>query len=494
MRRLPPEVEAEILRLRHVEHWKVGTISEQLHVHHQAIRRILGMMPARPPRKPDQPHILKPYEDFIQETLAQYPRLRATRLYDMLRERGFQGSTRQVRRYVAMVRPTPPPQAFLHIETLAGEQAQVDWAHAGKIHVQGGVRDLWLFVLVLSHSRAMFAEFVLDLSVHSLLRSLVRASETLGGVPRQWLFDNPKVVVLERTDNAARFHPLLLDLCGKMRVQPRLCQVRAPHHKGKVERTIRYLRDRFLAGRTISSVPQGNQLVNAFIADVAHARPHPTIAQKTVGEVLEEERPRLLPLPASMPVTDHNVIAQVSTQAFVQFDTNFYSVPSELAGKSVTLCMDDQSIRVLWEEEPVAIHPRCFGRNQRRELPEHRRTLLAQRKRARQSKGHDRLRVAVPDIQQVFDAWVEDGINVGFATIRVLHLLDLYGPEVLGLAVKDLLARESHDVSALSVRCEIHRRAQGRPVPMPVRFAAHVQERDVIQHPLESYDDDDTTD
>jgi transposase len=166
------------------------------------------------------------------------PKLLAPRLYDMVRARGFAGSVRTVREHVALVRPRPPREAYLLTETLPGEVAQVDWAHAGEIAVPGGVRALWLFVIVLANSRAMWGEFVIDLTVHSLCRSLVRAGRAFGGVARQWLFDNPKVVVLERIGTVARFHPTLLALCAAMRVEPKLCAVRKPRQKGKVERAI----------------------------------------------------------------------------------------------------------------------------------------------------------------------------------------------------------------------------------------------------------------
>jgi hypothetical protein len=90
-------------------------------------------------------------------------------------------------------------------EPLIGEQAQVDWAHVGHIKVAGGERALWAFVMVLAWSRAMWAELVLDLTVHSVRRSIARAIQAFGGSTRQWLFDNPKTIVLERHDNAVRF-------------------------------------------------------------------------------------------------------------------------------------------------------------------------------------------------------------------------------------------------------------------------------------------------
>lgn len=110
-------------------------------------------------------------------------------------------------------------------EPLLGEQAQIDWAHVGKVPVQGGERALWLFVMVLSYSRALWAEFVFDLSASSLCRSLVRASHFFGGMTRQWLFDNPKTVVLERQGDAVRYHPQLLDLCAKLHVQTMLAKI-----------------------------------------------------------------------------------------------------------------------------------------------------------------------------------------------------------------------------------------------------------------------------
>ena len=169
------EVEAEIARLFHVEHWKVGTITAQLGVHHDVVRRILGLLPpqARPNR---MPLLIAPYDEFIKETLQKYPRLRSTRILDMIKERGYLGSERTLRRFVAMVRPTPTREAFLRLDPLIGEQAQVDWAHVGQIPVPGGgTRSLWLFIMVLAWSRAMWGEFCFDTTVHSLLRSLVRA-------------------------------------------------------------------------------------------------------------------------------------------------------------------------------------------------------------------------------------------------------------------------------------------------------------------------------
>ena len=76
-------------------------------------------------------------------------------------------------------------------------------------------------MLVLAYSRACFAELVLSLDVHSLRRSLVRAGVALGGLPRQWLCDNAKTIVLERQGDAVRFHPLVEVVAEKLVGSPR---------------------------------------------------------------------------------------------------------------------------------------------------------------------------------------------------------------------------------------------------------------------------------
>ena len=227
---VPPEIEAEIRRLFFAEHWKVGTIARQLDVHHDVVRRVLDLLPP-PHTSGPRPLRLDPYREFIAQQLAQYPRLRATRLFDMLKARGYAGSVITLRRLVARIRPAPQAEVFLRLQPLPGEQAQIDWAHVGTLPVLGGERPLWVFLMVLAYSRALWAELVFELTADSLCRSLVRGTTWMGGSARQWWFDNPKAVVLERQGDAARFHPDLLDLAGDYHVQPRLCAVGKANQK-----------------------------------------------------------------------------------------------------------------------------------------------------------------------------------------------------------------------------------------------------------------------
>jgi transposase len=481
------ETEAEITRLFFVEHWKIGTITAQLGVHVDVVRRILGLGDKRAGTTP-RSHLVDPYRAFIHDTLESYPRLRSTRLYDMLRDRGFTGAPRTLRAYVARVRPRPRREVFLRTEPMIAEQAQVDWAYVGKIPVPGGERALWLFVIVLSYSRAIWGEFVLDLSVHSLCRSLVRAATAFSGLPRQFLFDNPKIVVLERRGDAVRFHPVLLELCAQLRVQPRLCAVARPQHKGRVERAIRYLRDRFLAGRTINSVGEGNALLQRFLLDIAHARPHPVHSQQNVGDVFTDEQPRLLSLPNPLPPTELVLPATVDRQAFVRFDTNRYSVPPTYAERTLSLVADDVVVRLLDGDTLVATHDRCFGKRQINEDHVHREILVAQRRAAADSKGRDRLRATAPDFSVLLERWVNAGPALASLVSRATKLLDLYGSDIFAAAVTELVTRGLHDVGALTIACDRLRRDRQRPVPIDMHLPPHLDDHDVIPHNLENYD------
>lgn len=483
------QTEAEIRRLFFAEHWKRGTIATQLGQHFDTVTRAIGPLgPRRGERCQPISCVLSPYIDFIHQTLGCYPRLRSTRLYDMLRERGYTGSLRSLRRYVHDHRPAPKAEVFVRVETLPGEQAQVDWAHVGSLPVLGGQRALWAFVMVLAHSRAMWAELVFDLDIHSLRRSLVRAAAYFGGSPRQWLFDNAKTVVVERHGDAVRFHPLLLDLAARMHVQPLLCRPRRPQEKGKVERAIRYLKDRFFPARAIHSIAHGNAQLDAFRDTIAHARPHPRWPERTVADVFEAEKDKLLRLPDPLPETALVTPVLVDKTASIQLGTNRYSVPAVHARKTLLLVADDTTVRLVDSatSTEVARHERSWGRHQRIEDKAHLAQTLEVKEGARAPKGRDRLQAEVPGIERLIAQWVDAGRNIGSMIARTMRLLDSYGAASVAAAVQTMLERGTTDLGALAIFCEQHRK---RPfVALPLQLAAHVHDRDVIPHDLGGYD------
>jgi len=153
---ISPETRVQIRRYFYAEHWKIGTIAQALDVHPDTVRRAIEVERFQH-AEPLRPSIVDPYLPFVRETLEQHPRLRATRLYQMIRDRGYSGSVEQLRRVVARLRPQPH-EAFLRLQVFPAEQAQVDWAYFGSVMVGRAKRQLSCFVITLSWSRALYLE------------------------------------------------------------------------------------------------------------------------------------------------------------------------------------------------------------------------------------------------------------------------------------------------------------------------------------------------
>jgi len=177
------DTELEILRLVDTEKLLPGTAASLVGVHHDVVDRVVEQAAIGRPERAPRVSKLAPYHGFVCEKLKEYPKICASRLGAMARERGFEGSDRIVQRYVREVRPAKSLRAYLVCERLPGEQAQIDWGHVGRIAVAGGFRTLWVFVLYLAYSRMRYAELVLDLTAESLRRSLMRAITFQFGPP-----------------------------------------------------------------------------------------------------------------------------------------------------------------------------------------------------------------------------------------------------------------------------------------------------------------------
>jgi transposase len=225
------ELEAQILRYYHVEKWRVGTIVSQLGVHHGVVARVLAQagLPATTPPRPSK---IDPYLPFILETLEKFPRLPASRIYAMVRERGYAGGPSHFRHLISCRRPRPKAEAYLRLRTLPGEQAQIDWAHFGHLTIGKARRPLMGFVIVLAYSRRIFLRFFLDARMESFLRGHVEAFHAWQGGVRVCLYDNLKSAVLERRGDAIRFHPTLLELARCYGFEPRAAAVARGNEKG----------------------------------------------------------------------------------------------------------------------------------------------------------------------------------------------------------------------------------------------------------------------
>lgn len=471
MKRVTAELESAILRHGLVDQWPVGTIATQLGVHHDVVRRCLRQHGMLVPAHVRRARMVDAYVDFIADTLNKYPRLHASRLYQMVQERGYQGSESHFRRMVAELRPAPVHEPFLRLCKLPAEEAQVDWASFGTVVVGRATRKLYAFVMTLSWSKMAWLQFFFDMQMANFLRGHVDALRFYGGVPRKLLYDNLKSAVLEREGQAIRFNPRLLELANHYRFEPRAAAPRRGNEKGVVERTIRYVRSNFFAARDFHDIDRLNDEAHAWCTQVSTARRWPQDDTRLVGDVFAEERPKLRELPADDFPAHERKTVKVGRTPWVRFDKNDYSVPAKYVRRPLDVLADHRHIRIVADGHVVAEHVRSFDRRATVENPAHTAALLALKRQARKANATSRLLSQAAAAGLFLERAALRGHNLGSLTSRLMTLLDVHGGAELHAALSEVNVRDVVNVNTVRLVLEQRARAAGRKVLMPVRFS-----------------------
>lgn len=486
---IPDDLERKIVRLHLVEGWPVGTIAKQCEVHHSTVRRVLHTrgVPAAPTTRTS---MADPFMPFILETLKEHPNLPASRLHHMVVERGYPGGPDHFRRLVARLRPRKPAEAFQRLRTLPGEQAQVDWGHFGTRVVGRATRPVCAFVIVLSWSRMPFVQFFYNLRMDAFLTGHEAAFRFFGGVPRTLLFDNLKSVVTERRADAIRFNPTFLDFAAHHRFEPRPVAIARGNEKGRVERTIRYLRTSFWPAREWSDLDDLNAQVIDWCRGVAAQRLCPGDPDLTVQAAFELEQPRLLPLADDgFPLADRAAV-RVGKTPYARYDRNDYSVPHDRVRRSVTVLATPARVRILDGDEVIAEHDRTYDKGTQVEDPEHSRALTEAKAAARAARGMDQLHHAVPSSAVLLEGAARRGHNLGSAVAGLLRLVQTWGADRVEVAVKEALGADRLHVHAVRQILERHAEDEREKPPIAVALSDEARARDVVvkPHALSSYD------
>jgi len=482
------ETKAQIRRLFYAEHWKIGTIAQELSLHPKTVARAVGTERFKN-LTPSRPDPIAPYMGFIGEILAKYPRLSAMRIFHMLRDRGYKYSIYPVRRFIASVRPQKH-EAFLRLRTLPGEQGQVDWANFGEVHVGRARRKLSCFVITLSYSRVMYLEFFFDQKLESFLSAHVRAFENWNGLPRTLLYDNLKSVVLERRGDNIRFHPGFVQLQAHYHFAALPCQVRAANQKGRVERAIRYIRDSFFAARPFTTLSDLNQQALLWRDSVANVRKHPDEDSRSVSDVFKEEQTLLLSLPINRFVSELLVPVKSSKTIYVRFDRNDYSIPPNAVGKQLLIAASESRVRIIDGANEIASHSRSYDCRQMVLDPDHQEQLLREKRKACGSVRGSRLALEAPESEAFLDAAFRRGHSIALQTSRLVKLLDLFGREELRFAISEALDRNTPDASSVSfILNRRYRQSNRRPsTPVDLSRRPELQNFHVHPHNPEVYD------
>lgn len=483
-----PEIEAEIRRLVLRDDWSIETTARRFGVHHSVVRRIITQGGTQPRQKP--PSILEPFKPYLVERVTEYPELTSIRLLQELKERGYTGGAAVVRRFVRKVRAPRSRKAYLRIETEPGEQAQVDWGSFGQMRVGSTSRPLSCFVMVLSWSRAMFVDFSLDQRLDTFMRMHERAFAFFGGIPRTVLYDNLKSVVLHHVGSVVQFNPSFLSFAGHHLFETKAAPVRYPQAKGRVESAIKYVRHAFFYGRSYRDLGDLREQARLWCLETANQRLHATTRERPAERLLIEQ-PRLHTLPEHRFDTDLITPAIVSKEARVVLDTNAYSVPPGLVGKSVLVRADDLVVRVVGGEGVVTEHPRCWERRRVVEKPEHVAELLDRRPGAQGPKRKDRIAALSPQCRIYLQEISRRRIDLRSEVDKLQRLIALYGEADVVAGVAAALAARTFGARYVRAHIDQKRFAQGlgEPPEPIVTGRREADEMSVEPHDLGGYDE-----
>jgi transposase len=297
----------------------------------------------------------EPLRQVIQKKLEEG--LSGQRIYqDLVAAHGYSGSYYSVRRFVRRLgRSQPIP--FRRLETLPGEQAQVDFGSGAPIlQPDGKSRRPHVFRVVLSFSRKAYSEVVYRQTTENFLRCLENAFWHFGGIPGTLIIDNLKAAVGQADWYDPDLHPKIQSFCQHYSTVILPTKPYTPRHKGKVERGVGYVQGNALKGKTFSSLAEENQYLVDWEKRIADTRIHGT-TRKQVYQLFQEEKPHLTPLPTARFVSFEEGQRSVHRDGHVEVAKAYYSVPPEYTGRQVWVRWDGHLVRVFNSRmEQIALH------------------------------------------------------------------------------------------------------------------------------------------
>ena len=333
----------------------ITEISKRLGIDRKTARSAINKNSPPKYQRKESKSILDDYKNYIDSRLELY-NLTSQKIHEELITQGYSGQYGIVNKYVQKTKDEYKTKAVMRFETIPGEQAQVDWGYFGEFYDQDKKRFIRLccFVMILGFSRTRFIHFFDGDNTTNFLKGHNLAFEYFGGYPREILYDNLKSVVIKRAfkQKDSEFNKEFMAFAGYYGFKPILAAPYRPQTKGKVEITVRYVRDNFFAGedfRSLSNINESAQTwlykVNNKIHGSTHEKPFERLKKENLSTVIG----RLYDL-------SKVYYRKVQLDCHFSFKANFYSVPISYAGKEIIVKEIDNTIHVIYREQKIAYH------------------------------------------------------------------------------------------------------------------------------------------
>ncbi len=448
-------------QLHDEEHLSVAQIAQALALDERTVGKWIAVEKYQPRQAAKRPGKLDPFKSTLVRLLAQHP-YTAQQLLQRLKEGGYTGGYSILKEFVQQVRPAAAP-AFLTLHFAPGQSAQVDWGDAGVLPVGRTRRRLSFFVMVLCYSRRLYVEFTLAQTQEHFLACHQHAFEYFHGVTAEIMVDNCKTAILSHPHGQPAVpHPRYLDFARHYGFTIKACGPQKPHEKGRVEKSVHYVKQNFLAGLQLAGLEAINAAARRWLDEVANVRVHGETHQKP-QELFVLEQPALQPLTVKPYAAATLQTVLVSQRCRVTFDTNRYSVPPAYASKTLVLKVYPARLVLYHQDRVIAEHVRSYDRHQDFEKPEHVEELLAQRRQARQQQHLTRFLALSPKAREYYQRLAEKRGNPRHHVQKIVALSEIYGVEKVRRALEDALAYQAFSCEYIANILE----QRERPVTQP---------------------------
>ena len=368
----------KIRRMYYRDKLSVSEIARRTSLSRDTVKKWLKSPEGTEPkyRRREREGKLAAYQGWLNEALevdARRPRRdRRTvlKLWQELCGQGFAGSysrvTEYVRRWRAQAGPAGGKTAYIPLKFALGEAFQFDWSEEGLV-IGGIYRRIQVAHFKLCASRA-FVLIVYPAQGHEMLFDAhTRAFALLGGVPRRGIYDNMKTAVDKVRKGKGRIvNARFAALASHYLFDADFCNVASGWEKGIVEKNVQDSSRRIWidAGeRRFGSFLELNLGLMERCKSLWQTLRHPDYDALSVADLLEHERPHLMPMPTAFDGYVES-LHKVSSTSRVAVAKNRYSVPCEFAGQRVSARLYPERIDIVQGDAVIASHLRLANHGQ----------------------------------------------------------------------------------------------------------------------------------
>lgn len=318
---------------------------------------------------------LDPFKEYLQQRLEKFPNLSSVRLLEELKEKGYSGGYTILKDYLRITRPKQINLPEVRFETKPGVQAQVDWADCIYVDPDGDMKRVYCFSMILGYSRMRYIEFTRSKDLITFLLCHQNAFWFFGGVTQEILYDNLKSVVLKRhpTSTSSQYQPQFAEFRDHFGFTAYLCRPYRAKTKGKIERTIGFVKSNFLYGRTFSSIEDLNLQAKQWMEKINN-QVHGTTYEIPSVRFQKENLVKITLYPPYL--IKRRETRKVSNDCFISVFGNQYSVPWKYARQLVDIEIIDGRLIVEFEGSHVCEHQLLNGKHEVSKQKEHFNGLL----------------------------------------------------------------------------------------------------------------------